>query len=95
MTELVMMIASGFALVDIAVAALLLLTYYGLFRGIRAPVSLGLMLFSVFTMAQGIVLLATYLDMLAIVPDIDAPLLAGVSALEAVGLVALLRTART
>lgn len=95
MTEFVMMIAAGFALVDVVIAALLLSVYYRLFREIRAPVNAGLALFSVFIMAQGVVILATYLDMLTIVPDIDALLLAGVTALEAVALVILLRTART
>lgn len=95
MTEFVMMIATALALADIALAATLLSVYYGLFRGVRAPVSLGLTLFSLFIMAQGIVMLVTYLDMLTIVPDFDALLLAGLTALEAVALVLLLRTART
>lgn len=95
MTELVMMIAAGFAALDVVLAALLLAIYYGVFREVRAPVSMGLTVFAVFLFGQGLVLLVTYLDMLTIVPDVDAPLLAGVTALEAVGLAALLATART
>lgn len=94
MTELVMMVASGFAAADVALAALLLALYFGVVRKVRAPVSLGLTMFSVFVLAQGLVLLVVYLDMLTIVPDPDALLLAGVTGIEALALGTLLWTAR-
>lgn len=94
MTELVMMIASGFAAADVALAALLLAVYFGVLREVRAPVSMGLTLFSAFVLVQGLIILAVDLDMLTIVPDPDALLLAGVTGFEALALGTLLWTAR-
>lgn len=95
MTEFVMMLATALAGVDLVLAVLLLSVYWGVYREIRAPVSKGLAVFSVFLMAQGIVALIAYIEMLAVIPDELAPFLALMMGLEAVAAAVLLRTART
>lgn len=94
MTEIVMMLATALAAVDSVLAILLLMVYYGVYRKIRAPLSTGLMVFSAFLVAQGLVALGTYVVMLSIIPDELAPLLVSMMALEAVGFAVLLRAAR-
>ena len=90
-----MMVATALAVLDSVLAVLIFLVYWGVYRKVRAPLSQGLMVFSVFLIAQGVVALATYVAMLAIIPDELAPLLVAMMGLEAVGLVILLRSART
>jgi len=89
-----MMVAAALAGVDIVLASLLLSVYLGMYRKVRAPLTMGLALFSTFFLVQGLVALVTYLAMLSLIPDLLAPLLVLMMALEAVGLAWLLRTTR-
>lgn len=89
-----MMVAVALAGLDLVLASLLLATYWGMYRTVRAPLTTGLTLFSAFFVMQGLVALVTYLAMLPLIPDELAPLLVVITALEAVGLTFLLRAAR-
>ena len=93
MPELMMMLATALAVVDSVLAVLIFSVYLRLYRRVRAPLSQGLMVFSVFLIAQGVASVITYVAMVAIIPVELAPLLVVMMALEALGLGVLLRTA--
>ena len=88
-----MMLATALAVVDSVLAVLIFSVYLRLYRRVRAPLCQGLMVFSVFLIAQGVASVITYVAMVAIIPDELAPLLVVMMALEALGLGVLLRTA--
>jgi hypothetical protein len=80
-------------LVNIVLAALLLVVYLGVYARTKAPFTLALLLFAAAFLAQNALVVYSFVTMLSIVPNALDPYLLAIGAFEALGLGAMLWSA--
>ena len=89
-----MMTASiAVGLVNIVLAALLLVVYRGVYARTKAPFTLALLVFAAAFLAQNALVVYSFVTMMSIVPNALDPYLLAIGAFEAVGLGAMLWSA--
>lgn len=89
-----LMIASIFVgLVNIVLAAILLVVYRGVYARTKAPFTLALLLFASAFLVQNLLVVYSFSKMMTIVPTELDPYLLAIGAFEALGLAAMLWTA--
>ena len=89
-----MMTASiAVGLVNIVLAALLLVVYRGVYARTKAPFTLALLVFAAAFLAQNALVVYSFVTMMSLVPNALDPYLLAIGAFEAVGLGAMLWSA--
>ncbi len=86
MSEFMMYATVGVALVDAGLSAGLLALYAKSYRTVKAPFTLGLLLFAALFLVQNLLAAYSYLTMMGLYPDAVQPYMLGVMALEALAL---------
>jgi hypothetical protein len=86
MTDAMMLVTLAFAAVDAALSAGLLLVYARSYRRVRAPFTLGLMLFALFFLLQNLLAVYAYFTMMGFVDEHLQPYMAAIMGLEAAAL---------
>ena len=81
-----MVATAGVAGVDAALAAVLLALYLKGFMKVRAPFTLGLLMFAVFLLAQNLLAVYAYTSMMEIFPAVLAPYMLGIMVFEGLAL---------
>jgi hypothetical protein len=79
--------------VNVILASILLLVYRGVYARTKAPFTLALLLFATAFLAHNALVVYSFVTMMAIIPSALDPYLLAISALEALGLGAMLWTA--
>jgi len=80
-------------LINIGLAAALLVVYRGVYARTKAPFTLALLLFAAAFLAQNVLVVYSFATMMSIVPNALDPYLLGIGAFEAIGLGAMLWSA--
>ena len=80
-------------LVNIGLAAALLVVYRRVYARTKAPFTLALLLFAAAFLAQNVLVVYSFVTMMSIVPNALDPYLLGIGAFEAIGLGAMLWSA--
>ena len=93
MSEAMMYATVGVALVDAALSAGLLALYARSYRQVKAPFTMGLVMFAALFLVQNALAVYSYLAMMTFFPDPVQPYMLGVMALEALALGVMLRSA--
>ena len=93
MTSALMIGSIAVGCANISLAAALLTVYRVVYAKTKAPFSLALVLFALAFLAQNVLMVYSFVTMMALVPGGLDPYLLGVGTLEAVGLGAMLWTA--
>ena len=93
MSEAMMYATVGLGLVDAGLAAGLLAVYARSYRQVKAPFTVGLMMFAALFLVQNLLAAYSYLSMMAFFPDPVQPYMLAVMALEAVALAIMLYSA--
>lgn len=78
---------------SMVLAAILLVVYRGVYARTRAPFTLALLLFATAFLAQNVLVVYSFVTMIAIIPSALEPYLLAIGVFEALGLGALLWTA--
>ena len=78
---------------NVLLSATLLIVYRGVYARTRAPFTLALLLFATAFLAQNVLVVYSFITMMAIVPNALDPYLLGIGVFEALGLGAMLFTA--
>jgi len=78
---------------NMVLAAILLVVYRGVYARTRAPFTLALLLFATAFLAQNVLVVYSFVTMIAIIPSALEPYLLAIGVFEALGLGALLWTA--
>ena len=86
MASTVMIAALGVGVVDVALSAALVSVYARNYAKVRAPFTLGLILFAAFFFAQNLLAVYAYLTMMEFVPPALAPYMLGITAFEGMAL---------
>ena len=79
--------------INIALSIALLALYGRIYGRTKAPFTAGLLLFALAFLLQNGLVVYSYATMMSLVPDVLAPYLLGIGALEAAGLGAMIWTA--
>lgn len=86
MSEVMMYATVALALVDAGLSAILLALYARSYRKVKAPFTIGLMIFAAVFVAQNALAAYSYLALMLFFPDPVQPFMLAIMALEAVGL---------
>ena len=78
---------------NVLLSATLLIVYRGVYARTRAPFTLALLLFATAFLAQNVLVVYSFITMMAMVPNALDPYLLGIGVFEALGLGAMLFTA--
>jgi hypothetical protein len=93
MSEAMMYATVGVAAVDAALSAGLLALYAKSYRRVKAPFTMGLVMFAGLFLVQNALAVYSYLSMMTFFPDAVQPYMLGVMALEALALSVMLYSA--
>ncbi len=93
MADMLMIGSIGVALVNAALAAVLLVVYGGVYRGTKAPFTLALLAFAAAFLLQNALVMYSYATMMPVLPAAMTPYLLGIGVFEAGGLGAMVWTA--
>jgi hypothetical protein len=95
MSEAIMYATAGVALVDAALSAALLIVYARVYWRVKAPFTVGLMMFAGLFLVQNLIAAYAYLSMMALFSDAVQPFMLAVMALEALALGVMLLFSKT